>query len=416
MKHSCAFRRGAGRLIAFTLSALAATTIFAKAEWTIMYYWAGDNDLEKPMMDDLKELMKSGSTEDVELIVLFDRAEGHSRASIGGIRNFTTTKWLRVQKDKLEELEDWGERDTGDAATLTEFMNKTAERFPANRYKLVMNDHGAAWQPCFYDEGGSKDSTLTMDEIRDSLAEFKSKNQKLDILAFDACLMACLETSFTLSEVTKYIIASQEEIPLYGYEYTKSMAEWMESPRLSTQDMALRFARHTDEFFSKSPREDVRMEGADMTISVINTAEVSGLRNSIMSMAAHFEQASKDAEGLRKLKLIIAQVGRFGGDDPRSEFGQVDIGNIARLLKANPLDRDSERIANDVLSRLQRSVLVSLNGPAHEGATGLSLFWPRNNQYLIGSNKYSEAFFNQDNTAWLDFVTSFVRLLRRRGE
>lgn len=416
MKNFRGFRLNAGRLVAIAAAVLAATTVFAKAEWTIMYYWAADNDLEKPMMEDLKELMKTGSTKDMELIVLFDRAEGQSRASIGGIRNFTTTKWIRVKKDSLEELEDWGERDTGDPATLTEFMTKTAERFPANRYQLVMNDHGAAWQPCFFDEGGRGESTLSMDEIRDSLMTFKRQNQRLDILTFDACLMGCVETSFALADVTKYIIASQEEVPLFGYEYTKSMADWAENPKLSTQELALRFARHTNDFFTKNSDEGILMEGADTTISVVNTAEIAGLRDAIMKMALHFEESGKSGDGLKNLKLILSKVGRFGGDEPRSEFGQVDIGNIAQLLKEHPLDRNSSGVADSILEKMKRSVLVTLNGPAHENATGLSLFWPRSNQYLIGKNKYSEAFFNQDNRAWLDFVTSFVRQLRRRSE
>jgi len=407
-------RPQAGRLIALAAAALASTTVFAKAEWTIMYYWAGDNDLEEPMMEDIKELMKTGSSEDVELIVLFDRAEGYDRGSLGGIRNWTSTKWLRVENGRLEELEDWGERDTADPETLFEFMDRTAERFPANRYKLVMNDHGAAWQNAFYDEGGRRTSTMSTLEIQEALTQFRDKHQRLDILSFDACLMACVETSYAFRDLAEYIIASQEELPLFGYEYTNSMKDWIGNPRRSTEELATRFVRYTNEFYTKNGGDEAIEVGVDTTISLVRSSAMSELRSSIMAMARHFDEFGKSGEGLTKLKLIVGRVGRFGGDEPGSETGQVDLGQIATLLKQNPLNSDSVAIADAVLKNLDSTVIASLNGPVHGEATGLSVFWPRSNQYLTGSNRYSSAYFNKDDSAWSDFVTAFVRLLRRR--
>jgi hypothetical protein len=47
------------------------------AKWTIIYYMALDNDLEPFAINDLMEMQAVGSSDDVNIIVQFDRAEGY---------------------------------------------------------------------------------------------------------------------------------------------------------------------------------------------------------------------------------------------------------------------------------------------------------------------------------------------------
>jgi len=58
-------------LLSFTAQAQAGAT------WTIIYYGAADNDLEPFLIGDLMEMQAVGSTDDVNVVVQFDRAEGY---------------------------------------------------------------------------------------------------------------------------------------------------------------------------------------------------------------------------------------------------------------------------------------------------------------------------------------------------
>jgi hypothetical protein len=44
-----------------------------KAKWTVMIYMAGDNDLDPAALDDIAELARVGSSEDVNVLVQLDR-------------------------------------------------------------------------------------------------------------------------------------------------------------------------------------------------------------------------------------------------------------------------------------------------------------------------------------------------------
>src|SRR6516164_6864104 len=90
-----------------------------KAEWTLMMYMDADNDLEAAQMDDLKEMLAAGSSENVNIVVLADRHGGadgrkYSNAPVANLKAWTTAKLLYVKHNELEELADWGEVDMGD--------------------------------------------------------------------------------------------------------------------------------------------------------------------------------------------------------------------------------------------------------------------------------------------------------------
>ena len=51
--------------------------------WTVMVFMAGDNDLEDAAHTDLFEMLKIGSSEEVDVVVQFDnRANGTTRYHI----------------------------------------------------------------------------------------------------------------------------------------------------------------------------------------------------------------------------------------------------------------------------------------------------------------------------------------------
>src|SRR5262249_44976742 len=122
----------------------------AKAEWTILFYHDADCDLELPMLEDIKEMAAVGSTKDVNVVMLVDRAakgdkaENYSNDPVLNLPNWTTAKLLRAERNRLVELADWGEVNMGDPAVLKRFIETGVARFPANKYALIFSDHGAS--------------------------------------------------------------------------------------------------------------------------------------------------------------------------------------------------------------------------------------------------------------------------------
>ncbi len=77
-----------------TLSLSVAQAQSGKAKWTIIYYMALDNDLESFAINDLMEMQAVGSSDDVNIIVQFDRAAGYE-STFG---DWTDARRFRIEK------------------------------------------------------------------------------------------------------------------------------------------------------------------------------------------------------------------------------------------------------------------------------------------------------------------------------
>ena len=112
-----------------------------KAAWALMVYLDADNDLERPMMKNLLNMTKVGSTAAVNVIVLAARSprgEGkYTNDGVANLPNWTSAKLLRVEPNKLRELADWGAMDMGDPPTLARFLRTATRDFPAGAEKGV---------------------------------------------------------------------------------------------------------------------------------------------------------------------------------------------------------------------------------------------------------------------------------------
>ena len=67
----------------------------AEKEWTILVFINGDNNLEGAGIDDINEMEKVGSTDDVNIIVEIDRTSGYDYSN----GDWTTTRRYYITKD-----------------------------------------------------------------------------------------------------------------------------------------------------------------------------------------------------------------------------------------------------------------------------------------------------------------------------
>jgi hypothetical protein len=217
----------------------------APAEWTVMVYMDGDNNLEYCAIMDFLE-MEHAIPENVEILVLFDRHKGYT--DLYG--NWTGTRLYRVRRappfEQIREaakgtsnalppalasemLEDWGEVDMSDPATLTRFIKTVAERFPAKRYALIPWNHGGGWPGMLQDEDGGEGapvkSAMTIGQfVKAAKAGAESLPRKrFDLLKFELCLMGQLDVLSSAAEVADYAFASPPEEPGQGSDFLSIM-------------------------------------------------------------------------------------------------------------------------------------------------------------------------------------------------
>ncbi len=195
------------------------------AEWTIMVYLDGDNNLQADALNDLAEMEVVGSVGGVNVIVMmdtYDAFEGtHWYFIEAGSDHVNVEEGINACECEAIAGECPGELNMGDPATLTYFLKTAVAYAPADHYMLDLWDHGGGWWGVCYDdssisETGYKDR-LIMDEVANAV---EASGVHLDIIGYDACFMGMLEVAYENRNVADYMVASITTVPGFGWDYT----------------------------------------------------------------------------------------------------------------------------------------------------------------------------------------------------
>ena len=286
-----------------------------KAKWTFMVYLAGDNNLSDAGDTDLQEMAAVGSSDEVSIIAEFDCIgdEGHS-------------KRYYVERGNLKEVADLGETDSGDPNVLLDYIAWTKENYPADRYALILWNHGGGWDKSSMDtisqevgtrnfgraEGTERSSSsmgraffrttlqtimsletaderaicsddgsghsLDTVELGRVLAEAKKLlGKKIDLMGMDACLMANLEVAYQARDYVNYIVASEENEPNNGWPYTEVLQRLVDEPDMATAD----FGAHIVDAYIKSYAHT----GFTVTQSAVDLSKVDELTGAMDELA-----------------------------------------------------------------------------------------------------------------------------------
>ena len=72
-----------------------------QANWTVLVYVMGDNDLEPFAVGDIFEMAEAGSNEHLNIVTLIDRHPGYADDEVGPLGNFEGTQLIHVGKEAV---------------------------------------------------------------------------------------------------------------------------------------------------------------------------------------------------------------------------------------------------------------------------------------------------------------------------
>ena len=234
---------------------------------TIMVYMCG-TDLESNYSmatKDLQEMANALIADNVNLIV-------YTGGCTGWKNNLVSSRTNQIYKiengGQFRQLNsDVGNKPMVTPTTLTEFIQFCARYYPANRNMLIFWDHGGGSISGYgYDQKFKSSGSMTLDGIDEALS---NGGVRFDVIGFDACLMATVETAQMASKYGDYLLASEESEPGIGWYYT----DWLTllSRNISTPTLTLG-KQIVDDFVSQCARQ---CAGQDTTLSLTDLAEFS---------------------------------------------------------------------------------------------------------------------------------------------
>lgn len=188
----------------------------ASDTYTLMLYMCA-SDLESECgfaTEDLNEIMYGYTAGNLNVIVQTGSTAEWQNTVVADDR----CQRYRVTEDGLELVDDsLGMQNMADSATLTDFIQYCSSNYAADHYGLVLWDHGGGVVGGYgYDENFGGDS-MSLTEMSRALGD---ASVHLDMLGFDACLMANFETCLMAAPYADYLIASEEPEPGCGWYYT----------------------------------------------------------------------------------------------------------------------------------------------------------------------------------------------------
>ncbi|MBK9925850.1 MAG: hypothetical protein IPP66_11215 [Anaerolineales bacterium] len=219
-----------------TLTGTAFAAPAAQAKWTVMVYISGDNNLEDYVVKDIElELAPIGSSANVQIVALADRAPGYDTSR----GDWQTTKLYHVTPgmiaDSASAVADWGEKNMGEAQTLTEFVTWSKTNYPADHYALYFWGHGWNWHPGYVMQDDTNADTLDYEEMKAIIPSLGF----IDVVGYDGCNMASIEVFKLWHTHATVVASSQEYVGWDGIEYDIVLAQLAANPNMTADQVAI---------------------------------------------------------------------------------------------------------------------------------------------------------------------------------
>jgi len=360
-------------------------------EWTFMVYLDADNNLEAYGINDFLEMASVGSTDNINIVVQFDRISGYDSR----YDNWYTTKRYLVEQgmvpDEESALLDLGEANMGDPQTLIDFVTWGIDNYPAQKYCVVLWDHGSGWmdgpgQPIYKGvcEDWSSGDVLTTLELKPAMNVISNHiGSDLDILGFDACLMAMIEVEYQVHNSVDIVVASEEIEPGPGWPYDDFLSTLASNPNMSPEALSTEIVEDYLSYYGYSTK---------YTLSAIDIQELS---IDLVPKVDLFALMLRDYFHLYYYEIFNAR----GATESFEYYEYCDLYDFADEIVSRITEPDIVTAAQDVMDAIDTACIAEEHGSGSYGAHGLSIYWPTS----YYDDDYDLLDFAED-TNWEDFL------------
>lgn len=422
-------------------------------DWTVLVYLNGDNDLEQYAIDDFLEMSKVGSSDRVHIIAQFDRVPGWDDR----YDDWEQTLRFRVTKDMEPKTNNAlqgfdTEANMGDGKTLRDFVKWAQATYPANRYMLIVWDHGAGWR--FFRElkintpevsiAERIDNSLLIEgrsiagitqnrpvenpvksvshdftsgvslmnrEIQDNLSQVL--NRPLDVIGFDACLMGMIETGYAMRRIANTMVASEELEPGTGWLHTDWAKALVDNPTMDGEALG--------KLLVESYRTQYTNESGT-TLSSVRLSRMDPLAASIDSLVTALIAQLGSSSELTKIKAA-RNACRIYGNQPvgPSAFYNIDFRRFCEQLAGSAQNQAIRDAAQQIVQEISQRAVI--NSYAHAsmqgsfGSHGVAIYFPATKSQYDGdslSAAYQDANTNYpvefvQTHRWDNFLQEYIK-------
>ena len=416
-------------------------------KWLVMLYQdADDKILEQDIFVDLNEAERVGSGPNLNIVAQIDRYQG----AFSGDGNWTGTRRYYVRQDddlntiSSDLVQDLGEVNMASGDTLVDFITWAVANYPADKYVLILSDHGMGW-PGGWSDGTASGSSgkaplqsaigdnLFLNELDQSLEQARAQSgiDKFELIGMDACLMGHIEVMTALAPHAKYAVLSQETEPSLGWAYTAFLGELSSNTSINGGQLGKlivdSYIVDDQRIVDDEARRDLASGGSPLSslfgeVSVPSAAQLARqFGQSITLTDADLQALPELIDALNNLAVSLQEADQryvaqarsyaqsftsiFGSDVPPA---YIDLGSFVDLVAKNSGKRSIAEAVDQLKTAMGNVIIAEKHGNRVPGATGISIYFPNSQLYqspMAGPQSYTvlaDRFASE--TLWDDFL------------
>lgn len=372
-----------------------------KVDRTIMIYMIGSN-LESEAgyaSADIQEMIDSNfNTNDVRVLLY-----------VGGTKKWQNTIFktnenaiYEVTGSGITKIKSYSRSLMTKKENITQFMDYVYDNYSSNSYSLIFWDHGAGPFGYGIDEYDSKSETLSIIDIDSAINNSKLiKNQKLELLGFDACLMSSIEIANYFKEEANYLVAAAEIEPGDGwdYEFLKKI-----NKSVSSVQMGKYIVDEYYNYYISSASGSIfgYSYGPEVTLSLIDLSKITPI---VTIMDDLFKDVSSTiSTNYSKVSRIASNVKMYGYDS--SANVQLDLLDLYGLT----MSLDDYKLNTSTLKTSINNALI-YHKTNISGCNGISIYFPvTTKKYYSNLNQtYNYKTLSISNT-YTTFLQNYTKL------
>ncbi|MCD4785175.1 MAG: hypothetical protein K8T10_15270 [Candidatus Eremiobacteraeota bacterium] len=402
-------------------------------EVTFLFYMNGEyKDIGKQVQSSLNSLEQSGSDENVNLVVELGFTPEKTRSKKNPVKydvrryyinkqdndaNMITASPKDVKSKPLYHLP--SDKSISQSKNLQNFVSWGMKKYPAKNYALVLMGHGGAFMGAL--DQKPADMATAVKKGVELANKATGKNEKLDIMFFNSCIMANLEAMAELRDTAEYYIASQEvafsgmfsgwKLIIDGVKKSLNEGENFD-PRAFSKDMVKLYDSINKEAEKEEdPFAKLVMGHMFKTLSVIENKGLSPLIKSysglLKTMRDEKIPPNKLFQAMKKSENVLHYSKAVGGEY-NFTYHLKDLGNLmSNILKSDWATKKVKTSAKKVKRALKKAVVKEQSsGVPDKDLQGLTIWAPHHAGHINHmTDKYQDLTpnFNKE-TGWADLL------------
>ncbi|MEZ0329264.1 MAG: clostripain-related cysteine peptidase [Dissulfuribacterales bacterium] len=392
--------------IALLLALLTSFSTAMAAEWTYMVYIGGDNNLSEEALKDIEEMRQASFDGRINVLVQVELSPKYSFTPPSYLADYNTHR-LFITNGQVKDVQNLGNVNMADPATLADFIYWAATNYSANRYTLTIWDHGLGWRAYskVLSKGAVQDDTsgtfMSLAQLKNGVA---ASGVHLDILDFDACLMGMYEVAYEFSGLTKYLVFSEETEPGTGNPYKDILTALSANPYVSSKEVARLIVQKFVQSYD-GKRTNATKSAIDMSMVPSLHFRLKTLVQLLLSNMNLYAQALENARS---------------NAQAYSESGYIDLVSFLKGLSA--LQDNVGVTSRDIVSFIEQQLVVlemhvsagSSGGIFSVGSVedshGIAVFFPASTEITQDELAlYKTLSINASTPNWAELITAFLQ-------